>query len=364
MTDLRLAGQEAAASGPCLPEEVDRARDQATLASMAWALRAMGGDRPGEAAGLVPAAQSIVRRWLEELSTAGWVDEAGAWLRTPPHDVTSAWDAALALAPEPRAGGALTRFFANCAHALPEILTGEVQVQSLLFDDDAVAEEIYQANEASRYTNTVAAHAVRERCLEVTTEGRTPVAVEIGGGIGGTTDVVLEQLTDLAVRYHFTDVGEWFTSRAVERWAGRAGLTTGSLDINAAAEEQHTALGELNGKVDVVLAANVMHNALDVPAALQTLAALCRPAARLVLIETGTEHLPLLISMRFLMTPPPPGEGIGGDRGTHDRILMSTPDWSRVIDTGSWQLADVLPGPDSDLSVARYDQHVWLADRV
>lgn len=369
-SDLRLAGEVAAAAGPCLSVEVDQARDEAALLSMAWALTELFGDRPGDALEspvLAAGHDAIVRRWIDHLVAVGWLDpETTAWRRRPPSraDLDALWQRVLALAPVPGAGGSLTRFFASCAAVLPQLLTGDVLVQSLLFDDDLIPTEVYQANEASRYTNAAAAAAVRRRCCDVIAEGRTPVILEIGGGVGGTTDVVLDELTDLPLHYHFTDVGDWFTVRAEERWAGRAGLTTGYFDINTAGSQLGEALGALNGKLDVVVAANVMHNAKDVPECLRGIARCCCSGADLVLIETGTEHLPLLISMRFLMSAPPPGEGIGGERSAKGRILLTTDQWTEALGGGNgWWLQEILPGTDSNHPVARYDQHVWVATR-
>ncbi|RBP64944.1 methyltransferase family protein [Brevibacterium sanguinis] len=369
MREARRAGAEAADCGPKLDPLVDAARDRAALASMAWAVDRLGGDSPAAAtmaADLSADARAIVGRWLDELRRSGHLSADIRWVSAPPSraEVDRAWAEALALAPDPGAGGALTRFFAACSRNLPALLTGEVRLQSLLFDQDDIAAEIYRTNEASRYTNAAAAEVVRARCRGVLRSGRTPQVLEVGGGVGGTTEAVLDTVRDLPLRYHFTDVGDWFVTRACTHWAGRAGLSAGILDINDASERQREALGDLAGGIDVVLAANVMHNAVDVSSSLRILADLCRPEAALALIETGTEHLPLLISMRFLMTLPPPGSGIGGDRTRTGRTLLDTTDWSEVVAASGWDLLDVLPGPDDDHPAARYDQHVWHAVRA
>lgn len=360
--ELQRIGEEAAASGPHMNVETDRARDTAALASMAWAIAELsGGGSTMDALPPLPAEHgSIVRRWFDELRAAGWLHRDG-WNKTPPSrsDVADAW----ALAEE-TTGGALTGFFARCAMALPQLLTGEVQVHGLLFDDDATTTEIYQTNEASRYTNAVAAAELRHRCRTILAQARTPTVLEIGGGVGGTTDVIFAAVTDLPLRYHFTDVSDWFTMRAQQRWAGRSGLTTGLLDINDDDVRRREALGSLHGEFDIVLAANVMHNATDVPRSLRSIASHCRPEAQLLLIETGTEHLPLLISMRFLMSAPPASSTIGGERASEGRILLTTGQWSQALDSDCWRLRHVLPGPRSTHPVARYDQHVWIALRA
>nr|WP_277605816.1 class I SAM-dependent methyltransferase [Glycomyces sp. L485] len=228
-----------------------------------------------------------------------------------------------------------------------------------MFEDDDVTDEIYRSNEASRYTNAAAAAAVRAHL-----EPRTATAVwEIGGGTGATTEPVLDAVRDLDLRYHFTDVGRWFLDQALDRWAGRAGLTTGLADINDPDLASNLALPPAGG-YDVALAANVLHNAAD-PA--RTLTAVARAVAEdglLVMIETAREHLPLLVSMRFLMSPPGPGARFTDHRAATGRIFLSLPEWKDALARSGWRLDLTAPGPDPSHPAARYDQHLLVARRV
>ncbi|KAB1947903.1 class I SAM-dependent methyltransferase [Brevibacterium linens ATCC 9172] len=348
---------------------LDRARDEAALASMACMVSELGTAAPEQFAaadGIAAEHRSVAARWISELIAAGFLsDDASQWRITPPSrgDVDALWSQALDLTADQPTGTALTQFFASCWRHLPELLAGEITVHSLLFDGDDITAEIYQSNTASQHVNAETASAVRRRCLQILDEARTPAILEIGAGVGGTTDIILDAVDDLPLTYHFTDIGHAFTHEALSRCAGRSGFTSGVLDINAPLSELQAQLPGLVGDIDIVIAANVMHNARNVQSALSAITELVRTDAEFALIETGTEHLPLLISMRFLMSPPPPGPGIGGDRAETGRILLTAHEWSQALEATGWTVLEVWPGPGSDHPIARYDQHMWHTRR-
>lgn len=359
------AGDVATSAPEATLVALDAARDAAALLSMARAVGRLAG--PGAvvaeqvAAGPAVAARHrpVVRCWVRTLTRAGWLDPSG-WSRPVPTDeeVVRAWDTARAVVPVRGQGRALTDFFAGCAEHWADLLADRVQVQQLLFDDPLVAEEIYQTNPASRWTNAVAAAAVAGHCRGLGDQGRLPRVLEVGAGTGATTDVVLDALRDLDVDYHFTDVGEWFGVQALDRYAGRAGFTGGVLDL-----EELDPDAPPGDQVDVVLAGNVLHNATRPGRTLRALAALTRPGGLLVLVETGTEHLPLLVSMRLLMSPV---EGRGGpqdERAAEDRIFLGLERWSELVATSGWGPPVAVPGHGTGHWLERYDQHTLVAVR-
>lgn len=109
--------------------------------------------------------------------------------------------------------------------------------------------------------------------------------LEIGGGTGGTTDLILRGLHDSANRmfhsYIFTDVSAGFFGAAKERFASVQGMEYMTLDISRDPEEQGFALGSF----DLVVAANVLHATPCLSQALQNVRKLLRPDGRLLIEE-------------------------------------------------------------------------------
>lgn len=362
---LRAAGEQGTPVPVATLTELDAARDTAALLSMARAVAALAppgvvdAEQVAQADGVAPRHRPVVRRWVRTLQEAGWLGASG-WSRPAPTDdeVARAWDAARAVVPVRGQGRALTDFFAACAEHWAAVVADRVQVQQLLFDDPVVAEEIYQTNPASRCTNAVAAAAVAGHCRRLSEQGRRARVLEVGAGTGATTDGVLDALRDLDVDYSFTDVGEWFGVQALDRYAGRAGFGVGVLDL----EELDPAVAPQD-EVDVVLAGNVLHNATRPGRTLRALAALTRPGGLLVVVETGTEHLPLLISMRLLMSPAGGRGGPQDERADEDRIFLGLERWSELVATSGWGPPVAVPGHGSGHWLERYDQHTLVAVR-
>ncbi|MDR6174880.1 hypothetical protein QE364_001002 [Nocardioides zeae] len=356
--------------------DLDRARDEAALGSLARAVAALATDGRFDPRVLLDEGAVAERhlpvlvRWRGELVDRGWLGEAPEddsralrWLRPVPTgaEVEAAWDRAESAAPRIGEGRALTGFFRACARHWRALLADEVQVQALLFEDESVTDEIYATNEASRYTNAAAARAALDLTTAAATDGRRPAVWEIGGGTGATTEPVLDAVREVDLTYHFTDVGPWFLDEALVRWGGRAGLSVGVADINDPG--MAAALPRPPRGYDVVLAGNVLHNAVDPVATLTAVRALTAVDGTLLMIETVREHAPLLLSMRFLMSPAPGRPGPQDDRARTGRIFLDLPAWETALVTTGWRLEATIPMPDvvASNAVARYGQHLLVA---
>lgn len=283
--------------------------------------------------GTAPRHHAVVHRWLRVLADAGMLardplSETYAWPRAlPPQDVGRA---ATQVTPGPVCGEALWGFYQRAAEHLIALVRDEVRVQALLFDGDSITDDIYAENVASTFVNAaVAAVVARLAPRDV---------LEIGAGVGATTDGVIDALPH-GVRYDFTDVSTYFLERARQRYREHPGLTASLHDLNAPVPPERM------GRHDVVLAANVLHNGRDVDEVARHVLALVAPGGHLVMIETGREHHPLLLSMRLLMSPPPDRpDDVPRDQRRHDgRILLTRREWTRALVDAGFETPQTLP---------------------
>ena len=342
---------------PALLDDLDHVARLAmaeTIAGTGLGVRAPGSDEAAIAAalGVAPRHRWILRRWLAVLTETGLLSTDGHRY----HDLRAPGRAALAAATaavdRARRGlgypAELTRFFQIAVQYLPALLRDEITLQALLFADGETdtAEGAYRDNAVNRYVNAAAAEVVTWAA-----EGRHPDrplrVLEVGAGVGGTTVDVLEALGPVPLDYLFTDVSTFFLTDARRRFADRPGLRYGLFDINTDA----TAQGVEPGTVDVVLSANVLHNAHDIGATLRGFGRLLAPGGLLVFVETTREIHQILTSMQFLMSARPGGDrpGARDRRAGTDRIFLDESQWrEELLDAGFGDPLCV-PGPDHPL---------------
>ncbi|MHA6628747.1 class I SAM-dependent methyltransferase [Pseudonocardia sichuanensis] len=365
-----LAAEAAAdAVDPPPMEQTTAARrdlDRVALAAMASTLRAaLVGSGPTAARrsaeevadrlGAAPRHRWLVRRWLAALASEGLLDRnpAGAYARLRPvPDAPSLADACAGLGYPAE----LARFFAAANEQLPRLVRDEVLVQELLFPDGGftTAETAYRRNLVNRYLNAAVRTVLQH------TAARPLRVLELGAGVGGTTVDVVPALNGTDVDYLFTDVSTFFLTAARERFAGHPWMRFALLDMNAEPSRGGLADGTA---YDVILAANVLHNAHHVGDVLRRLHGAVTDGGLLVFIESCREHHQLLTSMHFLMSPRPgqPAAGERDRRAGEDRIFLTAAEWRTELRAAGLRPLFTLPPPDHPLSVL--EQQLFVARR-
>jgi SAM-dependent methyltransferase len=165
-------------------------------------------------------------------------------------------------------------------------LTGAAPALEPLFGDGH-----YEAFQ--RGVRTVRAHSFVPACERLVADivaklprdtGRPLRILEVGGGEGLLTQVILPLVAGRSVEYHFTDIGRAFVAGARRRAesAGQHFVRADVLDITRSPGEQ----GFEAGAYDVVLAFNVLHATPDVVASLRHARELLAPGGLLLLQES------------------------------------------------------------------------------
>ncbi|WP_031074637.1 non-ribosomal peptide synthetase [Streptomyces sp. NRRL WC-3742] len=311
--------------------------DHAVLTSMALALARAGED-------VAEKHRWLARRWESVLADAdlGPVDAATAAARWELAE--RAWTTDLG-SPE------FPAYLRRNAEHLVELLAGRHDPLELLYPEGgfATTRALYRENAMARYLNRAVATLLQRIAEETAGAGRPLRVLEAGAGTGGTTESVLEALTDSEVDYLFTDVAPFFLPEARARFGERPGIRFGVLDV----DRDHRAQGLAPNSFDVVLAAGVLENARDIPAALARLAELVAPGGWLVLTEPTREHPWILASQAFLMTPPADGLREGGPS------YVDRDQWLRLIEaTGAER---VLTLPEDGHALAPQAVHLFAA---
>jgi phthiocerol/phenolphthiocerol synthesis type-I polyketide synthase E len=170
----------------------------------------------------------------------------------------------------------------HCGRCYPAVLAGETTGLAVLYPEgssELLGGTLRPGGGEGRID------PARRLLAKVLAAGERPLRIlEIGGGHGTLTSVLLPALQGREVEYWFTDIGRAFLLRAEQRAreAGQGFLRFGRLDITRDPEAQGFALGSF----DAVVGADVVHATPRLAETLANLRALLAPGGLLGLVET------------------------------------------------------------------------------
>lgn len=337
--------------------------DAAALTAMTRAVTGDGEGTPvdglAERLRVAPRHRWLLDRWVDSLLAEGRVVRRdGALVATseaePPDDNQV-----------PRAcailgyGDSLRNFFLRCNGNLSRLLRDQLTVQEMLFEGGGfkIAESAYRDNPMNRYLNAAlcaaVVHHVRNRA------GTGPVRVlELGAGVGASTCDLLPALaaTGVDLRYVFSDVSPVFLKAARERFADYPFIEFELIDINNGSWPSSAK------PADVVLSANVLHNAHDVRAMLARLRRMIAGDGMLAFIESSREHYQLMASMQFMLSGRDSRSrpGSADFRAEENRICLTHAEWHEQLRLAAFTPAVTLPNRERD-PAAVLEQYLYVA---
>ncbi len=255
----------------------------------------------------------------------------------------------------------LRDFFLRCNRNLSLLLRDKLTVQELLFKGGgfAVAESTYRDNPISRYLNAAMAEAVMHHIGRVRNRpGNAPLRIlELGAGVGASTERLLPMLaaTGVELRYVFSDIHSVFLKAARERFAEYSFVEFELIDIN---DESGLSVPP----ADIVLSANVLHNAYDVGATLARLRRMTADNGILAFVESSREHYQLMASMLFMLSGPTGGSGPGSAdfRATENRICLTRAEWHEQLRQAGFTPRATVPEGAQD-PAAVLEQYLYVA---
>ncbi len=323
----------------------------------------------------------IVERWLHALVERGWLVVRDGRHRVVDHAAVRM--PALAVDLETQLAALDARFgndlrlaswaapylgyVSACLRSEIALLSGAISPLDLLFPDGsfALAEALYERGPVSRHHNQMAAAIVRAqvaalaetRALDSTVAERPLRVLEVGAGTGGTTSSILPELPATRTEYWFTDVSPYFFANARNKFAPFPFVQFATLDLLRDPKLQ----GHAPHGYDLIVAANVVHNAINVDLALRHLRELLAPAGHLLLVE-GTRNTPWQWATISYLEIVPAYED---ERAASDQPLLSVESWLRALERNGFEEVTAFPGTESDGDLATWleamPQHVIAA---
>lgn len=250
--------------------------------------------------GILAEHRKLLVRWLLALSREGLLHDEGndvfsATEALPLDPVDDLWKSLRSAGDLVGDTAILIRFMERSYDNLVSMFTGKKEPQKLLFPEGEmdVAESVYQTNPMSAYFHNIlqglaAACAAGEGSLRI---------LEVGAGVGSSSTAVLPALNADKTLYHFTDISSFFLKAAKEKFSQYPFISYGLFDINTPHEEQ----GYEAHSFDVIIANNVLHNAVNISTTLTYLHSLLDTGGCVFILDQTSDYLPLMTTLEFLI---------------------------------------------------------------
>jgi amino acid adenylation domain-containing protein len=285
--------------------------------------------------------QNLLGQWLRILEEDALVQyqEDGTFINLKPLPVNSLeelWQEIVNKISRNESMLNLLQYIKSSGENLTAMLKGEVDPLELLFPNGSweVAENLYQFNPVSAYINSIAQKALKT-VMQFWSADKPLRILELGAGTGGTTAFVLPILSPDQTQYTYTDVSTFFINLAKKKFKNYPFIQYKLLDINKPFENQ----GYESHSFDVVLAANVLHDAHELGETLEYIKSLLAPQGLLLLIE-ATRYLRVnAISIGFL-------EGLShfkDERLLENNPFLSIEKWQTILQSTGFSNSVALP---------------------
>ena len=302
--------------------------------------------------GVKRAHQGLLGQWMSVLAETGHLERTGAdgEYRCPRALDAEPLDDQIrrGLSVLDDAGADHKHYVLSHADHQVELLRGEISPVQLLVPDGSweFAEAIYTSNTVMQLQSQALARLVQQFVNQL--PGEAPARIlEVGAGTGLTTAHVLAALPPERARYRFTDISTFFTERAKRKFGHYRFVTYGVFDIDRDPADQ----GVPPGSFEVVIAANVLHDAADLSQTLARLRSALAPGGILVFLEYTVNLRLMMITVGFM-------DGFSNYEGQRDLPLLSADEWRRELMAAGFRQAGSIP----DTALAGLDHHVLVAE--
>lgn len=234
-------------------------------------------------------------------------------------------------------------YLKRCSENLLHVLQKKVNSVELLFPngDTDTAIGTYQNNKVSKVFNNIASISVKEFVKLNSNNNKTVKILEIGSGVGGTTSGVIVELEGMNYEYYFTDISNYFLNIAKAKYKKNENIKYELFDINKHVEEQ----GLKEDEFDIIICANILHNAKDGDMAIQSINKLIKNNGIFIIIDEVSEP-------EFLLTSIDLNEGLSNFedcRKKNNDIFFTYNQWIDMFSTAKIDLLVDFPKENTEL---------------
>lgn len=288
----------------------------------------------------------LLYRWLQMLCKEGMIKQEGndksASFQRSKHMESKAseqkWKEMYEIAEQLENGKNILDYMKVSHDNLLGLIRGEEDPLAFLFPQGNVdvALSIYHDNIINQALNKITRDEIT---FLAKNKKKTVRILEIGAGVGGTSVDVIPALDGIDVEYYFTDISEFFFHKAKELFGERPWVKYQMFNIN----QDYMSQGMEPFTFDIILSANVLHNATNIDEVLENLKTLLVDDGCIIIIEETKESYNLLTTMEFK-------NGLTGfedGREENYQTFILKEQWQRILNAHDAQVVCEFPEDDS-----------------
>ncbi|MFD3156838.1 class I SAM-dependent methyltransferase [Haloimpatiens sp. FM7330] len=306
---------------------------------------------------LTPNCNVIILRWLAVLKEGEYIytKDSKYYLNKDillkELDISELWNKMLDKCDERICSKRIIEYFFNNAKSLKAFMDGEEHPTFILFPkgEFKYADALYSDLVIAKYLNLYLAHIVTS-IIEKKTENFK--ILEVGGGTGSTTKIVLNSLSKNnqmgKVNYVFTDLSRFFLNNAKYKFKNYSSVEYKIIDIDKNLEDQHIG----NDSVDIMIAVGVLNNSKNMKHTLDSFSKVLKEDGYLLVIESVVEFKVMLISQAFMMEPP------NDERKKTNSTFLNVKQWENQFCESGFEILNILPFDNHKL--AQFGQRLFL----
>ena len=226
-------------------------------------------------------------------------------------------------------------YYKKSCDCLLDILTENLKPLELLFPqgDTSIAESIYKDNSIINGYNDIISSTILE--IIMNNKNKKHKILEIGAGVGGTSIPVLEKLNSVNnYEYTFSDVSNFFTNLAKANLHNK-NIIYSIFDINKPIHLQDIK----NQKFDVIICANVLHNAFDINDSLDTIKKLLETDGIFIILEQVHDYEYLYTSVELNIDT----SNVVDFRKENKKAFLTHEQWENVFEKNGAHIISLYP---------------------
>jgi pyochelin synthetase len=300
----------------------------------------------------------LLLQWLEVLVDEGILKSStieGQFLASAPFErgaLEKRMEDALEAIPFDFTLAPFAQYFQQSARHAASMLKDETNPLEFLFPrgETAVAEAWYCLSASAGLQSQVAAESLR-KYVEMAPASQRIEVLEVGAGVGGTSASLFPVLPSHRTRYRYTDVSMFFMEYAKRKFGDFPFIEHGLFHIDDHPESQ----GYKAEEFDIIVAANVLHNAIYIDTTLRRLRNLLKPGGILLLVESTVNSMVHMLTIGFISS----FEHFQDHRKQANRPLMPVSEWRECLAKAGFSQFAVIP--ERETGADAMGQHVMIA---